>query len=147
MLYNAAARVLWPGCRLNVTPAGESGDFVMAPYGRAFWLGPGLYAIVDQNRTPATPVVFKDLTEYQWFYRQGMACRAIYDEALGVFKLITMQEMVFGGPCFHRNGNLLDNRRVNLAAPLAEPVAILEAGPRDSAEAETEGSADPRSAR
>lgn len=124
MLYNAVARKLWPGCRLNSTPVSLDGDFIIQRWGRVFRLDTGIYGIVDQDRTELTPVSYLDLVRYEWFYRDGKVCRATYNPVQGNFTLQTMHEFIFGGPCVHRNGRQLDNRMSNLRDPEVAPAAL-----------------------
>lgn len=113
MLYNAVAKKLWPGCKLNPAPATQS-DYHLPRYGRVLWLAPGIHGIVDQEKTEDTPVSYWEIYRCDWFYRDGMVCRADFNLAAKSFTLQTLHEFVFGAPCKHRNGNLLDNRRSNL---------------------------------
>lgn len=122
MLYNAVARKIWPGCKMNPTPiASRNSEWIVGGnLGMGFWLAPDRYAVVDQVKTPNTPVTYYELRGIEWFYRDGFAIAAEYVPAEKRFNEYPMHYVVFGGPAKHRSGETLDNRRVNLIG-LHEP--------------------------
>ena len=85
------------------------------------------YAVVDcvdpttGDPGPDSPYcLFKD---YPWFVRDGHALAITacgYDDEWDGwwFEYVSMEEAIFGGPCVHRNGDKLDNRRKNLVSIL-----------------------------
>lgn len=84
------------------------------------------YALVDDS-SPVTGqlsatmpyLMFKD---EHWFVKDGhawMINTCGYDEDFECwwFDYVTMQDVIFGGPCLHLNRDRLDNRLENLIAP------------------------------
>ena len=120
--YNAVVRALWPdhedanrpplndlGRGLNIDPYYEDDDDTY----RQIEIDADNFAILDDDVT-----LYDSLMAHEWFVRSGIAQTiTAFDVGGRNFKVQSMHEMIFGGPCEHRLRNHLDNRRCNLAAP------------------------------
>lgn len=136
--YNAVIRALYPGRKLNPSIISQRGDLVMGRE-RWFWLVEGKYGRVDQFETKETPWCYWNLLKLEWFLRKGMIQTVAWDKEAGKFVYRRMDELVYGGPCEHINGDPLDCRRSNLRpmgweerqqapAPVKEPEPTVSPG-------------------
>jgi len=120
--FNAVVRTLWPdpedanrpplndlGRGLNIDPYYEDDDGTYLQ----IEIDADNFAILDDDVT-----LYNSLMAHEWFVQGGITQTiTAFDVGKRTFKVQSMHEMIFGGPCEHRSGNQLDNRQCNLAAP------------------------------
>ena len=126
--YNEAAKVLWPGCKLNDLNLFRQNNCNNKAGERAIDLTEGREVIVDKAETREIKYYYNNLKDYGWFFRDGRVQTCVYKPEEKGFIYIDLAGVIYGGPVKFANGNPLDCRWKNLITVKQEELIPAKCG-------------------